>query len=253
MAQRQWTRDELILAFNLYCKTPFGRIHYRNTDIIALAKLIGRTPASVSWKLANFARLDPEIQSRKLSGATHGAKGEEDIWNEFSGNWSKLAYESERLLAAMQNRELAPPEEAAIREGKTKESIVRVRLNQAFFRAAVLAAYDSKCCITGLAVGELLNASHIVPWSVDTPNRVNPRNGLCLNAIHDRAFDCGLITVTTEYKVRVSAKLGRYSDDAVCRSWLKRYEGRAIRLPSRFLPQREFLEYHNRYIYRDSG
>jgi hypothetical protein len=68
MARRDWTRDELILAFNLYCKTPFGKIHIRNPDVIALATAIGRTPSAVSWKLANFARLDPPLQERKVSG-----------------------------------------------------------------------------------------------------------------------------------------------------------------------------------------
>src|SRR5271155_4885876 len=59
MPRRDWTREELIVAFNLYCKIPFGRIHIRNPLIIELAKAIGRTPSAVSWKLANFARLDP--------------------------------------------------------------------------------------------------------------------------------------------------------------------------------------------------
>ena len=56
---RLWTRNELIIAFNLYCKIPFGQIDARNPVIIALAEVLGRTPGSLSWKLANFARLDP--------------------------------------------------------------------------------------------------------------------------------------------------------------------------------------------------
>ena len=43
------------------------------------------------------------------------------------------------------------------------------RVNQHFFRAAILAAYENlRCCITGLAVPGLLVASHIVPWARDT-------------------------------------------------------------------------------------
>jgi putative restriction endonuclease len=45
----------------------------------------------------------------------------------------------------------------------------------------VLAAYDYKRCITGIAISELLLASHIVPWATDPKQRMNPRNGLCLN------------------------------------------------------------------------
>jgi len=71
MAKDNWTRDELILAFNLYCKIPFGKIHIRNPEIISLAKAIQRTPSAVSWKLANFARLDPTLRSRRIHGAPH--------------------------------------------------------------------------------------------------------------------------------------------------------------------------------------
>ena len=101
MTRRDWTREELIVAFNLYCKIPFGRIHIRNPLIIELAKSIGRTPSAVSWKLANFARLDPALQKRNIAGASHGARAEIDIWNEFNQDWEKLAFESERLMVKM--------------------------------------------------------------------------------------------------------------------------------------------------------
>jgi putative restriction endonuclease len=70
--RRSWTRNELILAFNLYCQIPFGRIHIRNPEIIALAARLQRSPSAVSWKLANLARLDPTLAKRNIKGATHG-------------------------------------------------------------------------------------------------------------------------------------------------------------------------------------
>jgi len=99
MMRENWNREELIVAFNLYCKIPFGRITSRNPEIINLAKIIGRTPSAVALKLVNFARLDPELQKRKISGMSHGSKSEGEIWDEFHGNWSELAFESEILLA----------------------------------------------------------------------------------------------------------------------------------------------------------
>jgi len=84
MPRREWSREELIVAFNLYCKIPFGKIHIRNPRIIELARSIGRTPSAVSWKLANFARLDPSLRERNVFGAAHGAKMEVEIWQEFS-------------------------------------------------------------------------------------------------------------------------------------------------------------------------
>ncbi len=249
--RRNWTRNELILAFNLYCKTPFGRIHNRNPDIIRLANLIGRTPSSVSWKLANFSRLDPAIQNRGLSGATHGSKGEKDIWDEFNNDWEKLSFESELLLAELTQQ--LPDEssvELSITEGLERIVSTRVRVNQNFFRKTVLAAYNSQCCITGLKISTLLVASHIVPWSVDKKNRVNPRNGLCLNALHDRAFDRGLITVTPEYRIRVSSLL-RDTSEPVTQAYLAKFHNSQIRLPDKFIPSRDFLEYHNRNIFKE--
>jgi putative restriction endonuclease len=255
MARRDWTRDELIVAFNLYCRITFGRIHIRNPEIIDLASAMGRTPSSVSWKLANFARLDPALQKRQIRGATHGSRAEEDIWEEFHQNWDALAFESQRLMAQLKGvppEALVPPE--IFPEGKTREAIVKTRVNQAFFRSAVLAAYGCKCCVTGLSIPELLTASHIVPWRSDIKNRTNSRNGLCLNAIYDKAFDSGLITVGPDYRIRLSnaLKRGGNLDDELHRYLLLRYEGQRIALPNRFVPDGGFLEYHNRHVFRDA-
>ena len=79
----KWTRDEHILAFNLYCKIPFGRQHSRAPEIMDLAKLMGRSPGSVALKLNNFSRLDPELQARGIKGMAHGAKDEIDVTRAF--------------------------------------------------------------------------------------------------------------------------------------------------------------------------
>ena len=57
----RWTRQQLKLAFHLYCQLPFGRLHRRNPEIVDLAELLGRTPSAVAMKLVNFASLDPAI------------------------------------------------------------------------------------------------------------------------------------------------------------------------------------------------
>ncbi len=250
--RRIWSRDELIVAFNLYCKTPFGRIHIHNPEIIALAKAIERTPSSVAWKLANFARLDPMLQQRNIKGASHGSKQDIEIWEEFNQDWDKLAFESEKLLAQMTHQSIedsVQTDDTVLQIGRERESIVRVRINQSFFRKSVLAAYGFRCCISGLAIPELLNASHIIPWANDTANRVNPRNGLCLNALLDRAFDRGLITVTPELKVKVSPRIKSHSRNDSANALLWVYNNRPIRLPDRFVPEPKFLEYHNDKIF----
>jgi putative restriction endonuclease len=255
MNRKNWTREELILAINLYCKTPFGRLHNRNPDIIKLSKLIGRTPSALSWKLVNFASLDPSLKKRGIKGAINVSHLDREIWEEFYSDWDRLAYESEILRANRLGEPIEPDVEAGStelsRSGLDRKTLAKVRVNQNFFRATVLAAYESRCCITGLAIPDLLNASHIIPWSKDEKNRVNPQNGLCLNAIHDRAFDRGLLTVTPEYKVMLSASIRKSAgrSEAV-QHLLTRYDGEKIRLPRKFLPDRSFLEYHNRNVFK---
>ena len=71
-----WTYEEHILAFNLYCKIPFSKINANYPPVKELAKIINRSNSSVAMKLANFARLDPALKARNISGLTQGAKGE---------------------------------------------------------------------------------------------------------------------------------------------------------------------------------
>jgi putative restriction endonuclease len=95
----------------------------------------------------------------------------------------------------------------------------------------------------------MLVASHIVPWSVDEKNRLNPENGLCLNALHDKAFDQGLITITTEYKVKLSSELYNQPNDDTMQRFFKEYENKQIVLPERSLPNKDFLDFHFNTIF----
>jgi putative restriction endonuclease len=248
-----WTREELIIAFNLYCKIPFGQIDQSNPAIIALADVLGRTPAALSWKLANFARLDPALQARGIKGASHGSKGEVAVWEEFNNNWDSLAFESERLLATLTNQSVEDmnglKEEDLPKDGLERERIVKIRVNQRFFRTTVLTSYTSRCCITGLAIPALLNASHIAPWAKDSNNRMNPRNGLCLNLLHHKAFDAGLITITPEFRVRVSASLTMSITADANNTFFARYDNQLAQLPRRFLPDASLLEWHNKTVF----
>lgn len=254
MQRNNWTREELIVAFNLYCKTPFSRINVSNGGIKELAGIIGRSVSAVALKLANFARLDPALQKRNLSGMRHGSRAEESIWEEFGNNWESLAYESEQVLARFKG---TPVEDSAEIDtanlpvtGGERETIVKARVNQNFFRTAVLASYNGCCCITGISISELLVAGHIIPWAKDIKNRVNPANGLCLNSLHDRAFDKGLITVTPDYEIRLSAQLSEALRKKEADTFFLPYVGQKIRLPHKFTPLREFLEYHNASVFK---
>ncbi|MFA7289700.1 MAG: HNH endonuclease [Melioribacteraceae bacterium] len=217
-----------------------------------LAEIIGRSNNAVAIKLANFARLDPALQARDVKGMSHGGHGEELVWDEFTNNWDQLAYESELILAKYKgisiDMEVDLSDLPEIREGLEKESIVKTRVNQSFFRKTILASYNQTCCITGIQIPELLIASHIVPWSENQIERMNPHNGLCLNALHDKAFDRGFITITPDYRIKIS-DLFKDHINSTKENFFLPFENRTISLPGRFLPKKEFLDYHFNQIF----
>lgn len=246
--QRLWTRNELKLAINLYCKLPFGRLHRLNPEVVNLANLIGRTPSSVALKLVNFASLDPSLKARGIKGASNASKSDNEIWNEFFNHLDTLPYESEKLLAHLEHTTVEKlnqiSEEELPKEGREREQVVKARVNQVFFRSSILAAYNNTCCITGINQPEFLIAGHIRPWGVDKKNRLNPRNGIAINALHDKAFEAGYITITPEYKIKISTVILKQKNQYVT-DYFGKYENQKIILPSRFLPDRDFLKYHN--------
>lgn len=254
MAKYTWTREQLIVALNLYWKIPYNKISgSSNSQIKNVAFLIGRTPAAAAYKLMNFTSLDPERQDKGNKGKSGAGLGDKIIWNEYFGKWEELAFDSAVLLANLQNKPIEAilniESELKYIEGKEKERLVKTRVNQGDFRQRILASYNEKCCITGIQIPALLVASHIIPWSKNKEERLNPKNGLCLNSIHDRAFDKGLITVTTDFKIKLSDTILQKKKDSTVQKFFIEYENQSIILPDRFVPSAEFLEYHNKYIF----
>lgn len=252
--QRLWTRDELILVMNLYCKLPFGKLDRSNPEVIGLAKLLNRTSNAVAYKLVNFASFDPTLKARGIKGASNASNLDKEIWDEFYTNWDILPFESEKLLAEFKNIPIENlnyiPESDLFNEGITKEQMVKIRVNQRFFRNLVLASYNSTCCITGIQQPELLIASHIIPWSINEKNRMNPQNGIAINALHDKAFETGLLTITPDYKIKVSSILFKQKKSKFNEEYFLKYDNQNIILPSKFLPASEFLKYHNETRFR---
>ena len=243
---QKWTKEETVLALALYCKIPYGKIHKNNPQIIELSKLIGRTPAAVSMKMGNFGRFDEELSKRGISGLTHGSTMDKLVWDEYHLNMLALS-ETATKIPYMEDLMSVDDVPEVIPEGSTRTAIVKTRVHQGFFRSAVISAYNKKCCVTGLNVPSLLIASHIKPWSESDPQteRTNPCNGLSLNSLHHEAFDDGIFTIDTDYKIWVSKTAkDRYASE-VFYDFFEKYEGRTITLPERFLPSKEMIEYHN--------
>lgn len=249
---KKWNREETILAFELYCRTPFGKISSQNEDIRALASLLGRTPGSVALKMFNLAHYDPSLQAKNISGMAHGSKLDEEIVNEFYQNLGALK-ENEIIIAEQMgiNEKATNATDEVFLPGDYVEQLSKRRIGQQAFRRTILNAYGKKCCVTGLGIESLLIASHIKPWadSDDKTEKTNPRNGLCLNALHDKAFDKGLITLDKELRIVESRCLKSADMDESTKRWLHKYNGEKIALPDKFLPAMEFIEYHNDVIF----
>lgn len=255
-ARTGWTRQQLLVAFNLYCQMQFGKMHSRNPEIIKYAKLIGRTPSALAMKLTNIASLDPAITSTGRKGLEGASAADKAMWDEMQADWEHFAVEAQHAASVLgiptelgaAVDDTSAPDEIVDYTGSNKTVQTTTRVGQDFFRRSVLSAYNYRCCITGLSVPKLLVASHIIPWRVDAANRLNPRNGLCLSMLHDKAFDAGIIAIADDMTVRVSRKHAT-SVDHFFNSALLAYDGKPIVLPEKFWPLAEFLAYHRQHVF----
>lgn len=263
----RWTRDHFLIALNVYCKLPFGKLHRGNPLIIDVARKMGRTSSSLAMKLGNFASLDPVQRARGVRGLPGATKQDREMWDEFQRDLATLGPESEQLLHDLfthdDSREvdflerdkvrLERPREIVIPAGPTEATAtVRVRRGQQFFRQCILNAYGVACCISGINVPRLLVASHIKPWRDFPDVRVNPRNGLCLSSLHDAAFDSGLITLDDQWRIMLSTRLRSYFPQPALEQNFLPFEGRPIRLPDKVTePDESFLSYHRQSVFKN--
>ncbi len=248
---KPWTRDQLILAFELYCRIPFQRTKASDPRVKELASLLGRTPASIARKLGNFGAFDPQLAARDISGLTHASKLDRAVWDEFHRDWSGLVVQAHELRGAIElQRE--PTQPVMPPSGPSDRIItVKQRLHQCFFREAVLSSYNTRCCVTGLPLPECLIAGHIIPWSVDEGRRADPTNGVCLSATFDRLFDSGLVAINDDLTLRVSQSIRESNDRAVTDLIAKR-DGQALIPPVRFYPDPDCLRWHREHVFRDT-
>lgn len=203
-------------------------------------------------KLCNFASLDPAQQARGIKGLSAASRADAALFDEFSNNWVSLAAESEEARERLKAnfKPLGTVERNAELVGPTEVSrAIKVRRVQGLFRATVLASYDFTCALSGINIPDLLVASHIIPWAQDESQRLNPRNGIALSALHDRAFDRGLITLDHTLTVVVSKRLRVAAPSEIHRIALVQLEGRRMRLPSRFEPDLKAIAWHREHIF----
>lgn len=202
-------------------------------------------------KIGNFGSFDNRLKEQGIVGLSNASKLDKEIFYEFNGKWDELAYESKKLIAKYNGKQILDNYKD-IPNGYEKETLIKQRVHQQFFRQAVLASYNGACCITGLSNPELLVTSHIKPWKDSTSNeKTDPKNGLCLNSLYDKAFDRGFITISDKYEIIVSNKIRDICNGESVDKFFNILKGHKINLPEKFLPQKEYLQYHNDCIYEN--
>lgn len=258
---KKWTRDELLVALNLYHKLTFGQLHHRNPAIVALAAKLGRTSGSLAMKLSNLASFDPALKLRGIKGLAGASALDQAVWNEFHANLDEAVPASEDALRALfradanAELEVLPDEGIRVRKrppaGATETTVsVKQRRGQDYFREAVLNNFAGRCGVTSLAIRELLIASHILPWGTHPAERLNVRNGLCLSRLHDAAFDRGLITFDDSLRLVLSPRLSDALPQRAVAENFGTYAGQRLCLPSdAALPESAFLAVHRATIF----
>ena len=250
---KRWDREEDILAMSLYRRV--GRLLGPENDEVAdLARLLHRSVGSIATKLANLRSAE---RSGK-GGLSHNSTIDRAVWSEFAGRDSQLQEEAERILQSRYSRDPRTEEEQLraderrILEGKAQPterlSNIRVRQQSDAFRRIILRNYGNRCSFCDIDVVGLLEVAHIKPWSVDESLRLAPSNGICLCALHHKAFDKGLLGVDKGDRLMASSTLGRSRSAAVERNLLN-LDGKLIRLPAESRPSVELLRYHRESVF----
>lgn len=86
-----------------------------------------------------------------------------------------------------------------------RQAVLAARDGQGTFRSRLLDAYGSRCALTGERVVPVLEAAHIQPYLGPASNHI--QNGLLLRADLHNLYDEGLVTITPDYRFRVSERV----------------------------------------------
>lgn len=248
---KPWTREDVIIAYALYCVIPFSKVNNSNQTIKDAAAIMDRSPASLKMRICNLAALDPDFLATGRAGLSGVAKLDQEVFAEFSNDWAGLSTTAEELLGLPIFDIAEPVYNGPDKRRKKTYAEISDKQARRFFRKSVIAAYEGRCCISGMTIPQMLIASHIKPYAVSDfqTERANPANGLLLNAFYDRAFDQGLMTVLPDLTIIISDQVKEVYTDERTREWLYAIEGTKIKRPARFAPKRDLLEYHNEYVF----
>jgi putative restriction endonuclease len=150
-------------------------------------------------------------------------------------------------LAVKLNKELSYPKtllKGLDQVGKDAVREMKCRVNQKAFHDIIFNIYGNTCCITGIDIPAVNRASHILGWAESEPTRMDPRNGLCLSATYDAAFDRHLISLDEDFRLLISRDIKDYFSSAVVQTYFHDRHGHKINMPKHFSPLQSYLQSH---------
>jgi putative restriction endonuclease len=184
---------------------------------------------SAALKALEEFLIDLQHSSRLLKAYQEPTENEASV----AAKLSKLTSFSDELI-----------EKFAAQEGRERKQEVKTRLNQRVFRLMILDVYKNSCCISGLNIPQINRASHILSWAESKETRMDPRNGLCLSATYDAAFDAHLISLDEDYRLLISREISDHFTSEIVKAYFQNRAGQEISVPDRFRPSKEFLAKH---------
>ncbi len=137
-----WSRDELILALDLYMRRRPAFPDPHDGEVVELSQFLNRlgvvtaiagterfrNPNGVAMKLQNLRRFDPTEEGRGLPG---GGRGEAEVWETFAGNSMRLTAAVKAIRETVAAAPLMPQIVADDLEGEdAEEGRVLTRLHR---------------------------------------------------------------------------------------------------------------------------
>lgn len=92
----------------------------------------------------------------------------------------------------------------------------------------------------------MLVASHILPWSKNEQERLNAENGICLSTLYDK----GYVGINEKYELLFSKTLKSKTKEPYHEKYFTPLNGSKIKLPAKYYPNKEFLQYHLDMIFK---
>jgi 5-methylcytosine-specific restriction enzyme A len=138
-----WTRDELILALELYRRHQGNPPGKSSKEVVELSRLLNkmgaqfsngkadfRNPNGVYMKVMNFRRFDPIYLAQGKKGLERGGKLEADIWNDFADKPPLLLDIAKGIRAAVEKGPLKIEGDDETFEAEEGRILARVHLGR---------------------------------------------------------------------------------------------------------------------------